>query len=127
MGLGSAVMLSEKNALFPQVWLKTYSSFRSKGHDHFWAEHSVAVPYNLAHKIPKLKSKIHIEPASSFFRCHYGSKDLEKMFIKVENPKNVYCHHLWQTFSFHKYLKHITLKSIKTEDTTYNLIARKFI
>jgi hypothetical protein len=126
-GLCNAVMLSEKNAIFPRAWLQTYQWFRSTGRDRFWAEHSVRVPYRLSKNLPELASQIHIEPPASFFSPSYHSGDLENMFRKKATYPGAYCHHLWESFSYDKYLKNITVDFIKEADTTYNLIARRFI
>ena len=46
-GLSNAVMLSEKNSRFASVWLSNYKTFRSKGKDEYWDEHSILVPLKL--------------------------------------------------------------------------------
>ena len=47
-GLCNGVILAEKNARFLRRWHETYRTFRSKGRDDFWSEHSVRVPARLA-------------------------------------------------------------------------------
>lgn len=126
-GLCNAVMLAEKNALFPQVWLETYQWFRSKGFDSYWGEHSIHVPYQLALQVDELKNHIHIEPFYSFFYLYYRENDLRKMFIENIRLEDVFCLHLWETFSYNYYLKNLTIEHIMNVDTTYNIIARKFL
>ncbi len=126
-GLGNAVMLSGTKAIFPRVWLGNYLSFRSKGFDNFWVEHSVNLPYKLSQQVPELKDQIHIEPASSFLSPYYHQEDLKKMFVENVEFEDAYCHHLWETFSYEKYFEQITVDHIKEVDTTYNLIARRFL
>lgn len=124
-GLCNAVMLSSKEALFPQLWLETYKTFRSKGHDPFWAEHSVYIPHKLSQKIPE--KEIHIEPHTSFFHPYCDKEGLEDLFIRNKAFEKAYCYHLWESFSYHRHLKKITVEYIKRVDTTYNLIAREFL
>jgi len=47
-GLCNAVILAESNARFLNKWYCEYSSFRSKGRDEYWNEHSVKLPHRLA-------------------------------------------------------------------------------
>jgi len=63
MGLCNAVMMSEKSSEFAKIWLDAYKTFRSKGKDEYWGEHSVKVPLDLAKQYPHL---LHIEPYDSF-------------------------------------------------------------
>lgn len=124
MGLCNAIMMSEKKSEFAVNWLNEYKSFRSKGKDKYWAEHSVAVPLRLAKKYPKL---LHIEPYDSFNYPLYYPLSLRKMFVKNLKYPNAYCHHLWEGGSWDKYLKNLTADDILKRDTTYNLIARRFL
>jgi hypothetical protein len=55
-GLCNAALLAEKNSAFVNLWLDTYKSFRSKGRDKYWNEHSVLMPIQLAAKHPSLIS-----------------------------------------------------------------------
>jgi hypothetical protein len=52
-GITNAVILAEPNAPFLRRWLDAYRSFRSKGKDEFWDEHSVVLPAKLARKYPQ--------------------------------------------------------------------------
>ena len=53
-GLCNAVMLSEKNSEFALKWIDEYTTFRSKGRDTHWDEHSVIIPLKLAYNNPTL-------------------------------------------------------------------------
>ena len=63
-GLANAVILAEPNAPFLCRWLEEYRSFRSKGNDEFWSEHSVILPQKLAREYPE---EITILPYTAFF------------------------------------------------------------
>jgi len=122
-GLCNAVMMSEKNSEFARIWMEEYKSFRSKGKDKYWAEHSVSVPLKLAKKYPDL---LHIEKYNSFHFPLYYSSSLKDLFEKSKDYPQAYCHHLWEGGSWDKFLKDLTQDYILNTDTTYNLIARKY-
>jgi hypothetical protein len=124
IGLCNAVLLSEKNSDFVNRWLTEYRSFRSKGRDKYWNEHSVKVPNRLADKYPESITKL------SPYVFHYPLYDeagLKSMFEEVTEFPEAYLHHLWESFSWDRYLSKLTIDEIANHDTTYNLIARKFL
>ena len=123
-GLCNGVILSEKNAEFLKIWLNEFKNFRSIGHDKYWAEMSVQIPLKLS-KI--YRNLIHTEPFDSFHFPLYYSWGLKKLFRECIDYKNAYCHHLWEGISYNKYLKFFTVDYINNVDTTYNIIARKFL
>lgn len=124
MGLCNAVMMSEKKSEFAKIWLSEYKSFRSKGHDKYWAEHSVALPLKLSLEHIDL---LHIENFDSFHYPLYYPLSLLKMFKFNLKYKNAYCHHLWENGSWEKYLKKLNIDNIQNTNTTYNLIARRYL
>ena len=123
-GLCNAVMLAEPGAQFIEHWLETYSTFRSTGTDAFWSEHSVTIPYKLSKEYPFLVTKL------SPYTFHYPIYDemgLSLLFEKDVFFKNAFVHHLWESMAWEKYLKDLSIDYIKTVDTTYNRIARKYL
>jgi Glycosyltransferase sugar-binding region containing DXD motif len=123
-GLCNAVLLSEKNSEFVNLWLDEYKTFRSKGRDKYWNEHSVHIPERLAALHPDSIAKL------SPYAFHYPLYDkagLKLMFEEVNAFSDAYLHHLWESFSWDQYLSKLTIEKIKTENTTYNLIARKYL
>ena len=48
------------------------------------------------------------------------------MFVRDLEFPNAYAHHLWESNAW-KYMSKLTKVIIKTEDTTYNKLARKFL
>ena len=123
-GLCNAALLAEKGSPFVNLWLDTYSSFRSKGRDKYWNEHSVFVPIKLAAENP---DKITLLSPYAFHYPLYNKPGLESMFEKVTDFRDAYLHHLWESFSWEKYLSRLTVKDIFEKDTTYNHIARRFL
>lgn len=123
-GLCNAVLLSEKNSDFVNLWLNEYATFRSKGRDKYWNEHSVRIPGNLAVRYP---DKITVLSPYAFHYPLYDEPGLKSMFEEVAVFPEAYLHHLWESFSWEKYLSQLTREAILTRDTTYNLIARKYL
>jgi hypothetical protein len=123
-GLCNAVLLSEKNSEFVNLWLDEYKTFRSKGRDKYWNEHSVQVPERLAAIHPE---KITQLSPYAFHYPLYDKAGLQSMFEEVTEFPEAYLHHLWESFSWDQYLSQLTVEGIKNRDTTYNLIARKFL
>lgn len=123
-GLCNAVLLSEKNSEFINLWLDEYKTFRSKGRDKYWNEHSVLVPERLAAMHPE---KITQLSPYAFHYPLYDKAGLRSMFEEVTEFPEAHLHHLWESFSWDQYLSKLTIEKIMTENTTYNLIARKFL
>jgi hypothetical protein len=124
IGLCNAVLLSEKNGDFVNKWLEEYKTFRSLGRDKYWNEHSVLVPLKLAEQYPESITKL---SPYAFHYPLYDEQGLRSMFEEVNEFPEAYLHHLWESFSWDKYLSKLTPEEIKTKDTTYNLIARRFL
>lgn len=123
-GLCNAVLLSEKNSEFVNLWLNEYKTFRSKGRDKYWNEHSVLVPERLAALHPQSITKLN---PYAFHYPLYDVAGLKSMFEEVTEFQEAYLHHLWESFSWNNYLSKLTIDEIAKHDTTYNLIARKFL
>ncbi len=123
-GLCNAVLLAEKNSEFVNLWLNEYRSFRSKGRDKYWNEHSVLVPEKLAAAHPE---KVTQPGPYAFHYPLYDKAGLKSMFEETTEFTGAYLHHLWESFSWDKYLCELTTEDIISKDTTYNLIARRFL
>ncbi len=123
-GLCNAVLLAEKESAFGNLWLNSYANFRSKGRDKFWNEHSVFVPGRLAKLQP---DKVTIVSPYAFHFPLYNKPGLQSMFEGIVAFPEAYLHHLWESFSWEKYLSTLTVRDIFDRDTTYNLIARRFL
>ena len=128
-GLCNAVILSKPNSFFAIKWLESYVTFRSKGRDEYWDEHSVLKPLELSKiysdSIIVLDSESFFYPLwykinDSLFNTNYDTEEYKKIISKS------YCIHLWDTYS-HKYLKTIDEKFIFDNNTLYNIFCRKFL
>ncbi len=123
-GLCNAVLLAEKNSAFANLWLDTYSTFRSRGRDKYWNEHSVFMPIKLAAANP---GKITIVGPYAFHYPLYNKKGQQDMFEQVTDFPEAYLHHLWESFSWDPYLCKLNVNDIFTIENSYNLMARKFL
>jgi hypothetical protein len=123
-GLCNAVMLAERGSVFIEHWLQSYVTFRSKGFDAYWGEHSVTVPLKLSKIYPDLIHKVH--PYAFHYPLH-DDKGLSLLFEKTKLFPQAYVHHLWESASWEKYLKYLTVEKVLSVDTTYNLLARKYL
>ncbi len=123
-GLCNAVMAASPGNPFLKIWYDSYRYFRSQGRDEYWHEHSVIVPRQLASTYPGLVT------VASPYRFHYPiytESGLKDLFEHSRVFPEAYVHHLWETLSWDRYLQHLTPEDIRTRDTTYNLIARRFL
>jgi hypothetical protein len=122
--ISNAVILAEKESSFIKMWLDSYRTFRSKGRDKYWNEHSGIMPLRLLEKADDAATLL---GPFAFHYPLYSEQGLKSMFEEVNEFPEAYLHHLWESFSWDKYLSKLTPEEIKTKDTTYNLIARRFL
>jgi GT2 family glycosyltransferase/mannosyltransferase OCH1-like enzyme len=128
-GLCNAVILSAPNSFFAQKWLETYKTFRSKGRDSYWDEHSVLKPLTLSN-IYSEHIKI-LDYNKFFYPLWYDINNiLFNNNFNIEEYKSIitnnYCIHLWDTYS-NNYLKNLTENFIFDNNTLYNIFSRKFL
>ena len=127
--LCNAFIMAERNAPFGRMWLDE----QNNAFDGSWSQHSTLLPDRLAQKYPDL---VHIEPPRSFYKHMWTPEGLKNLFnaCDADNEGVISMHlwaHLWWSrwrcdFSdFHAGL--LTEKFIREVDTTYNLLARKFL
>lgn len=122
-GLCNAVILSTSDSPFLKRWYESYSTFKSKGKDDFWIEHSVVIPGKLA---KSYSNEIKILGEEAFFYPSWDETSLKNLFTEVNEYPAAYLHHLWESVAW-PYLENITISSILKEDTTYNKIAKGFL
>ncbi len=128
-GLCNAVILSRKNAPFALKWLESYNTFRSKGRDEYWDEHSVLMPYELS-KIHGNEIKI-LNSNAFFYPLWYDINNvLFNENINIDEYKKIiknnYCIHLWDTYS-NNHLKSLNESIIFNKNSLYNIFCRKFL
>jgi SAM-dependent methyltransferase len=139
-GLCNAVILAKPNAEFIKKWYEEYATFKSKGRDKLWVEHSVITPLRIARKNPKI---IHIEDKFSFFWPTVGSPELLWLTDSLEVNlgykrkfqnwgkwmilSNSYCKHLWSSLWWNDYLQDLTPECIEKSNNNFSRLYRKFL
>ncbi len=131
-GLCNAVILARRNARFLRRWLDGYDpkqslwhGFRSKGWDPYWDEMSVKYPAFLAKLYPH---ELHTVGPRTFFWPNWRTADLKKLYEADGEPDpSSYCVHLWESQAFDKYLQDLNENTIRTRDTRFHRIARRFL
>jgi Glycosyltransferase sugar-binding region containing DXD motif len=117
-GLGNAIILAEPQSSFLSRWLDGYRSFRGRGEDEFYTEHSVKLPFKLARDYP---DEIEVLPHAAFYRPHANPCHLEWIFASTrEIPRDgTYANHLWQSQSW-RYLGDLTPGHVRSADTNFH-------
>jgi hypothetical protein len=123
-GLCNAIMLSAPDSPFVNRWLDSYHNFRSKGRDQYWNEHSVLLPLQLAAEHPDEITRL---GPYTFHYPLYHAEGLKQMFEETHSFPEALAHHLWESFAWEPYMQKLDVHSILTKDTSYNLLARKFL
>lgn len=124
--LGNSVILAEANAPFLKRWYSEYRSFRSKGQDEHWDEHSNQVPYRLAEQFPH---EVTLLPNFAFYWPTCKSEDLDKIFASAEpiDISRSYGVHLWETVAWDRFLEHLTPGQVRRIHTNFHCWARPMI
>lgn len=98
-GLCNATMGGHAQAAFARAWLDSYATFRSRGHDRHWDEHSVRLPLRLARKHRDL---VTVFPDDWFFAPLWG--EIADVFKPTTDRGpllgNSYSVHLWESASW---------------------------
>jgi hypothetical protein len=127
--LCNALIMSRKHSEFAHLWLtKMKTAF-----DGSWSNHSTLLPQQLSEQYPEL---IHIEPSRSFYKHMWTRQGIHTLLEGCDKDyEGVISMHLWshlwwskkrRDFSdFHEGL--LTEHYIREVDTTYNLVARRFL
>ena len=57
----------------------------------------------------------------------YDDEGMKMLFEETHQFVDAYLHHLWESKAWDPYLSKLTPELIRSKDTTYNLIARKYL
>jgi hypothetical protein len=141
-GLCNAVILAEPEAVFIRRWYEEYRTFRSRGKDEYWSEHSVSKPAELAQS---MGSEIYVANRFSFFWPVYyrfwllfgvapHRNILERFMGYAAQPLTYllarqysYCIHLYESVWWDKYLKHLTPESMRAMNRSFGWLFKKFL
>jgi hypothetical protein len=126
VGLCNAVILAESGAPFLQRWHSEYRSFRSRGHDEYWDEHSVRLPYQLSKKFP---DEITVLPHTAFFWPTFKAEDLALIYDSPAplDISDAYATHLWESPAWERYLENLTPARVRSVDSNFHYWARPMI
>ena len=125
-GLCNAVILAEAEAPFLKKWFAQYESFRSKGNDEYWDEHSVRIPFRLAEQF---SNEITILPESAFFGLSFRTKGLTRIYASAEPPdlSMAFATHLWENLAWEEYLQDLTPGQVRALSSNFHHWVRPFV
>lgn len=126
LGLCNAVMIAEPQAPFLKRWYSEYRTFRSKGYDGYWDEHSVQIPYRLSKEFP---ADLSVLPPSAFFWPTFTETDMQLIFGPFQpiDLSRSYATHLWESLSWERYLEHLTPGKVRATDSNFHRWAAPFV
>jgi len=124
-GLCNAVILARPDAPFLRRWYESYRSFRSRGADQFWGEHSIALPARLAEDYP---AEITVLPHDAFHWPLPTEEGLAALFgpWRGYDPRSTYANHLWASTA-RRFLWDLTPGTVRRVDCAFHRWARPFL
>ncbi len=125
-GLANAVICAEAQAPFLKRMYAEYKTFRSKGFDNYYDEHSVRIPHRLSREFPE---EIAALPPSAFYWPTWEKKGLERIFNSVEpiSAPVHYANHLWEIVAWERFLEDLTPGRVRRVDSNFHFWARPMI
>lgn len=125
-GLANAIILSEPGSEFIDRWYDSYRTFRSRGRDEYWDEHSVKIPALLAARHPDL---ITILPHRAFFWPRWHTDHLKMIFgtpsVEIVTDAT-FATHLWETHAW-SYVENLTPGQVRRIDSRFHQWARPYL
>ncbi|HEX4637314.1 MAG TPA: glycosyltransferase [Rhizomicrobium sp.] len=124
-GMANAVILAEPDAPFLRRWLAEYKTFRSRGRDEYWNEHSVQLPVRLAREQAQ---EITVLPPKALYWPLWTNDHLEWIF-RSTNPiplDGVYANHLWESNAW-RFLDDLTPGRVRAVESNFHYWARPFL
>jgi hypothetical protein len=132
VGLCNAVILASPGCSFLGRWLdgfdpatSLWQGFRSVGRDEHWNEYSVRYPAFLARRF---RDEVAVEGPRSFFSPSWSDAELRELFeVPPDGRDDAYCHHLWESISWDRYLSGLTEERILAGSDMYSCLAKGFL
>lgn len=119
-GLCNATMGGDSGAPFLARWIEQYRTFRSRGRDQYWDEHSVRLPLQLAQAHP---TEITILPHDRLFWPDWNY--IHEVFqLPGKWLVNAYSVHLWETYSY-SWLSQLTPETLNRGSEIGRLLAAR--
>jgi Glycosyltransferase sugar-binding region containing DXD motif len=125
-GLGNAVILAEPGAKFLKRWHAEYRSFRSKGKDEYWGEHSIQLPQTLRKQHPK---EVTVLPHTAFYWPLWTDDGLQLIYGSSSDPeqRSEFANHLWESNAWEKYLEFLTPAKVRGINSAFHVWARPLV
>src|SRR5215469_2642710 len=125
-GICNAVILSEPQAPFLKRWFSEYRSFRSRGRDGFWDEHSVQIPLKLFREFPHEATAL---PHFAFFWPTFEPEGIKLIF---DSPAEIdvsgaYGSHLWESIAWERYLEYLTPGRVRSIESNFHRWVRPLV
>lgn len=117
-GFCNAVILSEKNSEFANIWFDNYKSFNQNDWDH----HSVVLPGILYKQYPHLLTALNTE---AFFQPNPAN--WKSIFNSFMDKSNDYAMHLWESMGWDEQHKFIDEDWVKNSNSTYAFYAKNYL
>ena len=127
--LCNALIMSTPGSPFARLWrARMEEAFNGS-----WSNHCTLLPHVLSEERPDW---IHVEPSRSFYNFMWTRDGIHTLLEGCDTDlEGVYSIHLWAHLWWEKkrrdfsdfHVGMITEKNIREKDTTYNLIARRFL
>lgn len=125
-GLCNAVIFAEPGNRFISEWYDEYKTFAATGlKDNTWGAHSIKLPLEMW-RTGKYKDSLKVMPYDAFHHPTWSKKGTQMLFEEFHLFPDAYCHHLWESINW-RYLSVLTIENIKSIDTSYNVLARRFL
>ncbi|MCJ1385246.1 hypothetical protein MMC17_008367 [Xylographa soralifera] len=136
-GLANALIVARKGSTFVDRWIDTYDNFSIQE----WNYHSVTLPKRLALQYPKeictLSPVAFFWPTWSYKHINYMHHSLRPVEVLETKEdlltnsgalfENQLAYHAWSQLAWDPYLKDLTPKSIRSHDTRFNMMVRRFL
>lgn len=119
VGLCNAVLISEVNSKFTNIWIEDYKN----NYQVDWNYNSIKRPLQLSYEYPEL---IHVEPQSSFFKYSWEKHGKNAMFNSNSDISDCFSLHLWEHKNYLHLVKYNREYILRNNDTVSNLY-KKFI
>lgn len=141
-GLCNAVILAQKNSEFVTKWYHSYVTFRSRGKDEFWSEHSVEVPCQIAKKFPELvqvvKRHCFFWPTYHQFWMLFGVNPergrIARLVGHVVQPfvfalvrSRAFGLHLYESIWWSRYLENLTPDGLRKMQCSFGWLFRRYL
>lgn len=124
-GLCNAIILSAPGNRFITEWYEEYRTFSGTGRNSTWGAHSIKLPLRMW-KTGEYNDCLTVLPYDAFHWPMWTPRGSELLFKEFHLFENAYCHHLWESINW-RFLSKLTVDEIKTVDTSYNVLARRYL